>query len=292
MDRLLHLVSRCLKQDYAYILWTNKHRISLVVGKKVHGHGNYEYSFTTVQRYFIPKVASWYSTDRVSLKRLNQQPFIKLPSRYLKFDGTILEPMEHSNTTEFKYKQQKYYDELVTLMHSPKFPLEFINSSSKQSQIAYKSLKFLADAGINPTLASNAQGTFSYKVRNLIIKNWIEREGKTRVEMVNCGDEIRPVKFVQDVVGLWTVDMRSKQSCLSKVDCISSFDVEHIISNSYGADNEDVKNGVLLDSVVNRKKGNTLLFLADDSLLAYIRRKQTMQAKYFRLLKPWYKRYL
>ncbi len=41
---------------------------------------------------------------------------------------------------------------------------------------------------------------------------------------------------------------------LQDVDCIQAYDVEHIISNSYGADNSDPNNGVLLDSRINRTK--------------------------------------
>ena len=291
MDNLLSLISSHLRQDFAYILWTNKHRISLVVGTKQPGHGKYLYSFTTVQRYYIPAVASWYKTDRVQLDRI-MKPFSKLPSRYLQFDGQELKPMLHSNSTEFQYKKHKYYNEIISLMHSPTFPKDWISSVNKRAQVAFKSLKFLADAGINPTLASSATGSFSYKVKNAVIKGWMARPGATRVETVFSGGKSREIEFVQDVVGLWTVDVKSKEEFLSDVGCISSYDVEHIISNSYGADNDDVMNGVLLDSTVNRKKGNTLLFLADDALLAYIRRKQALQAKYFRLLRPWYKRYL
>ena len=150
----------------------------------------------------------------------------------------------------------------------------------------------LADNGINPNFSSDAKGSFSFKTRKQIIKNWMARKDATRIESVEYEGKFVKVKFVRDVVGLWTVDPKTKSTILPNIDCISSFDIEHIISNSYGADNDDVRNGVLLDSVINRKKGNTLLFLADESLLQFVRRKQLEQIKYFRMLKPWYKRYL
>lgn len=54
----------------------------------------------------------------------------------------------------------------------------------------------------------------------------------------------------------------------------------------------DERNGVLLDSKVNRKKGNTMLFLINEEMLNMITKKKQEQKDYLRSLKPWYKRWL
>lgn len=63
-----------------------------------------------------------------------------------------------------------------------------------------------------------------------------------------------------DCVGLWVCDHPTKMAFLQDVDCVQAYDIEHIVSNSYGADNSDPNNGVLLDSRVNRTKVSRCFF--------------------------------
>ena len=49
--------------------------------------------------------------------------------------------------------------------------------------------------------------------------------------------------LIKDAVGLYTTTEEHKRLHFDGIDFINVFNVEHIVSNSYGADNNDAGNG-------------------------------------------------
>jgi hypothetical protein len=283
MDRLHEILSKRVKDDLVYVIWSRKHRVTVVSGVKVGGRGNYQYNYLTVSKRFIPGIYSWYVTKNNSKMR-ELAKFEPLTSKYLQFDGTSIEALEH-DPSALQYKQQKYYDDLLESVKNEDLVNQWLlRQGNQHGKLLYMNLMFLVRSQINPQLASASNSKFSKKTRNTIIENWYKsRKQKT----VKVGSE--RVQLIMDCVGLFTSDTKSV-SILPNCDCIDSFDVEHIVSNSFGVDNEDTQNGVLLDHVVNRKKGNTMLFLCSDDVRDYIIQKKEKQKQYLKQFDPWYRR--
>jgi hypothetical protein len=100
----------------------------------------------------------------------------------------------------------------------------------------YKTLLFLAENGINPTKLIPTESGFPESIKKKTIQKARSLESKI---IIYNGNHI---SLVKDVLGLWTVDQPTKTMFLEKVLCINSFDIEHVVSNSYGADNTGIFN--------------------------------------------------
>lgn len=62
----------------------------------------------------------------------------------------------------------------------------------------------------------------------------------------------------------------------SNTEIIQAYNIEHIVSNSFGVDNTDWRNGVPLHEKINKRKGNIMLFLYWDDL-EWIKSQKTKQ---------------
>lgn len=280
MDRMVFLLSAGGRTSDLFVIWKARHRICHVsVSKK---DSLTIYSIRYVDKYYVPYVFSWF---RVGHYSQSVKPATKstLP-RYMVFDGHRLEPWSVLQK-ESDYKQTKYLKDIYLHVHSEKWMKKWISSHQTRYKIMYQTLLFLARSGINPeqTLSITRSG-FSDAIKKKVVADATAR----------CSKEITfrgfRILLVKDVVGLWTVDLGTKTQVLKDIDCINSYDIEHVVSNSYGADNSERINGVLLDSKVNRGKGNTMLFLVPDHVLKGIKNQYVQQAAFLRSLLPWYTR--
>lgn len=210
----------------------------------------------------------------------------------MQYDGTNLEMIKvKSPSQKYQYKKQKYFNEITETINNENLMNKWLNSEDLQGKMAYKTLKFLIRSGINPEHPKGKTNDgFSESFRTNIIKNWIKRPNKTLYLNIKYGSDKANVKLIKDVLGVWTTDRITKEIYLKEIDCISSFDIEHVVSNSYGADNNDLSNGVLLDSRVNRRKNNNMLFLVDLKMINFIKKLKKEQEKYIKSVTPWYKR--
>lgn len=95
----------------------------------------------------------------------------------------------------------------------------------------YKTLLFLAESGINPTKAIPTETGFPEAIKKKAALK--ARSLSSKIILFNGNH----MSLVKDVLGLWTVDLTTKNTYLEKIGCINTYDVEHVVSNSYGADN-------------------------------------------------------
>ncbi|KAI9205010.1 uncharacterized protein BJ171DRAFT_502649 [Polychytrium aggregatum] len=167
----------------------------------------------------------------------------------------------------FSYKRAKYIEQILTSVKDPAFMASWLQDTQVRGKLAYQVLKFLIRANLDPDRPNDAHiqsldrpPVFPESVKKTIVEHWKTRPG----HLIQCSNGI---ELILDVLGLWTVSATdAKHAPFSSPDCcVHAFDIEHIVSNSFGTDNRDTENGVILDSKVNRSKGNRMLFLLTDS---------------------------
>lgn len=279
MDILKELTAKSMRAGLLYVLWTTRRRITIIVGTKAE-RGLLRYTFTNVDKYIFPR---FYRTNIEKIVLPAQKGLVS-KSKFVKFDGYTFK--EFSNNSDGKsYKQNKYIHDIVENVNNLDFMLDWLNKPQIRYKMQYKTLHFLAYSGMNPSMPLESAKGFSDRVKNSAINRFKKKHSQILVF------ENQNVVLIKDAVGLWTTDLPTKKSVLKDVDCITSYDVEHIVSNSLGVDNNDCDNAIILDSVLNRKKGNQMLFLVNDEIIHYIRKKQIEQKKFLRSLRPWYLRW-
>ncbi|KAI8892900.1 hypothetical protein BC833DRAFT_610319 [Globomyces pollinis-pini] len=294
IQSLIQQFSNKLKDSTIFVLWPNKHRISKITGIKNERQINY--TIHTIDKYFILSL-SWYrvstfyhTTDLKSIVKND-----KSLKKYMTFDGKQLSDWKQDKSKnideEFDYKTDKYLPVLIKCINDTRLMEKWLIDQQIQGKLAYKTLLFLFRTDMNPlTPKGTITDGFSNTVRQQIIKNW-KAKSKVKTIIIKSGGQTVAIELIKDCVGLWVCDHKTKQTHLSDIDCFQGFDVEHVISNSYGVDNNDITNGVLLDSRINRKKSNTILFLVDIDVIQRITELKMEQKKYFKSLQPFYKRW-
>jgi hypothetical protein len=142
------------------------------------------------------------------------------------------------------------------------------------------------------TTKITSKNGFSVKIKQKIIQSWYKTHENQTVK-VWIDEKPKEIALIKDCCGLWCISHSFKKefgsfdSLDNEKDIISAYDIEHIVSNSYDMPLNSVMdrsdgwnypwNGVLLDSSINRKKGNTMLYLAGDEVVTRIRKKKELQ---------------
>ncbi|KAJ3177370.1 hypothetical protein HDU85_005915 [Gaertneriomyces sp. JEL0708] len=216
--------------------------------------------------------------------------------RYFKYDGSMLRPFDRDDNAlevrrsfmrstvspKYRYKKVKYVDVIGGKMKDSEFMQRWLRDKSIRYEMMYKTIKFLVRSKINPEKLyrrkdyPNVPSEFTDADKTSIRKEWRSIPGN-RV-MFKSG-----LKMTKDVVGIWTLDFDYKHNFPGKA-LFGAVNVEHVVSNAYGADNMDKSNGVLLDEEVNKAKSDTMLFLVDDSIIKMIGEKITMQKMYMKAI--------
>ncbi|KAJ3320547.1 hypothetical protein HDV06_005170 [Boothiomyces sp. JEL0866] len=284
MERLIKLASAGLKEDTVYVLWSHMHRVTQITGNKAGRH--YEYHCKIIDKYFVPGIISWYRMKSKVYTRDQSVRFDAPLKKYMQYDGQYLLEWNYKpkEKNEFEYKNTKYASHISDSIKNERKMKNWQNDSkSFKAKMIYETLHFLHLSGIDPTKPIQ-NGQFALRIKNRIINEWKQVPGNVKL-VVYKGKE---VQLVKDCLGLWTVDKVNKDN-LKDVDCIATFDIEHIVSNSFGTDNNDHTNGVLLDSRINRTKGNMMLFLVGDDIHERVQQLKKQQHQFLKSLKPWYK---
>jgi hypothetical protein len=216
--------------------------------------------------------------------------------------------------------EMRYLESIVKNMNDKSFMRRWLEDDQERYQMMYSTLVFLACMAINPSMtnihemknstaiekswplidseSSKSKSGFALKTKQQIIHSWQKiHEKKTESFWVN--GRLKELDLIQDCCGLWCMSHGLKKQT-GKIegpegdhgDIISAFDIEHIVSNSYDIPTHastdwsngwnQAWNGVLLDSTINRKKGNTMLFLVGDDVVASIRKKKELQQMWMR----------
>ncbi|KAJ3345980.1 hypothetical protein HDU91_007170 [Kappamyces sp. JEL0680] len=293
MERLAKLLAERRLKDSIFILWNTQHRITWVVSAPL--EKKLKLDCKSIDKYFIPFVASWYTLKAETFECDKGKIREKLP-RYLIFDGHRLldwkdadgrTKREHwfdrdffASGNEFQYKTAKYLKDITQAMHTPSYMQRWVLKPQVRYRMMYKVLHFLARSGIDPCTYRTAESSFSPEIKKTIVQNHKTAVGPKAIKTIEYNKTA--ITLVKDVVGLWTVSHATKNAVLSQVDAIQA----------YGADNADASNGVLLDSRINRRKGNTMLFLVGDDIIQDIDTQKKAQRKWLRSQYPWYKRFL
>lgn len=269
---LLH-ISR--KRQFFYIIWTHSHRVTL---------GNYhpserKYTFHTARKQFnsLKRRTYIYETTHYVLPKSpssdggrKAKPYNHI---YYRYDGSSLEPYDEGKgflslmgnlfqlfKSDFHYKEAKYHNELVSFVKDRQMMERWLRDPECRAQMAYKTLKFLLRSKIYPdaSKADSATTRFSSQAKKLIKERW--KADKTNILKLKNG-----LVLTRDAVGLWVLDGKDKNTTLVDRTLFDTYDIEHVVSNKFGVDNEDVENGILLDKRVNRgRKGFHMLLLVDD----------------------------
>jgi hypothetical protein len=236
--------------------------------------GLYKYQFDNIDRYYIPLIFQHYRNTSIEFE--GTPKFLKSNiSKFVKFDGHGFQEFEHHKNPNNVLKG-KYMKEMLKYIRDEQYMKTWLDNNQQRFELAYKNLQFLANSEINPSLTTANQKGFSEKIKTSVI---LEFKSQNSMYLKYKGHNILLIK---DCVGLWTCDWKTKKNILQDLDCISSYDIEHVVSNSYGVDNTDLRNAVLLDSHLNRKKQNIMLFLIPNDLVHYIRRKRFQQNVFLR----------
>ncbi|KAJ3270762.1 hypothetical protein HDV01_007454 [Terramyces sp. JEL0728] len=284
MERLIKLASAGLKEDTVYVLWSHMHRVTMITGKRT--ERQIEYHCKSVDKYFIPGLVSWYKMKNQIHQRDNSVKSDMPIKKYVQYDGQYLHDWNHKpkDRDRFEYKDTKYVGNISdSIKNETKMKKWQNDSKSFKAKMIYETLHFLHLAGIDPTKPIQ-NGQFASKAKHRIINEWKQVPGNIKQIEFNQ----KQVLLVKDCLGLWTADKVNKE-LVKDIECIATYDVEHIVSNSFGADNNDHTNGVLLDSRINRTKGNMMLFLVGDDTHERVKQLKKEQTRFFKSLKPWYK---
>jgi hypothetical protein len=217
--------------------------------------------------------------------------------------------------------EMRYLETIVKNMNDRLFMRKWLEDDQERYRMMYSTLVFLACMAINPSIPSvqafknsDSLGTnlnslsesdsskiksgFGSRTKQQIIHSWQKiHEKKTESFWVN--GQVKELDLIRDCCGLWCMSHPLKRQ-LGKMevtsgeqgDAISAYDIEHIVSNSYDIPSQASTdwsngwnqpwNGVLLDSSINRKKGNTMLFLVGDDVVSSIRKKKELQQWWMR----------
>lgn len=270
MNELTKLTSQRIKTGTLYVIWTMRPRITIVHISKGAKRGQYKYQFDNIDKYHIPLIFKYYRSTSVEFEGTPTNLKSKI-SKFVLFDGYCFQEFEHQNNPKDVLNKGKYMIEILKNIRDETYMKTWLDNNQQRYELAYKSLQFLANSEINPSLSTAKQKGFSEKIKSSVIS---EFKSQNSMNLYYKGYNIILIK---DCVGLWTCDLKTKKNILQDVDCIASYDIEHVVSNSYGVDNTDLRNAVLLDSHLNRKKQNIMLFLIPNNLVYYIRRKRFQQ---------------
>lgn len=241
MERLRRIISQQVKDDTVYIKWNHSHRITRVCGSKGPTRGSYTYEILTIDKYFVPLVYSWYRHNIQHYTRNSSVKFEGSAPRYSQFDGSSLKEWVEPQSISpegFNYKSDKYLHSIQKSMASFSFMDSWMSHQQTRSKMAYKTLMFLSRSHIDPSNPNSASAGFPERVKSKIISNWkLKKDALKTIRIKTQNGSKNEITLIRDAVGLWTVDTATKSKYLNNVECISPFDVEHIVSNSYGADN-------------------------------------------------------
>jgi hypothetical protein len=179
MEKLASVVSKHNIKANVFILWSNRHRITLVESATM-GHLRVK----SVDK--LPLlIYSHYSLKEKEFKMEKSKERKLTMARYMVFDGHQLrewvkEDEKHTIQpffykwfkkvkSEYQYKDTKYFHDIIKAMHSPKYMKKWLEKPQVRYAMLYKTLFFLASSGINPTVFNNAETGFSVEVKKQVV---------------------------------------------------------------------------------------------------------------------------
>ena len=305
------------KTKTIYISWKHFPRITKILLNDVKCNiTTYEkskiYMFNKYNVYTSNHILSRYKVNRIETE-FNKRNYIS-KYIYLNYNGTVLSLMLRdktiTNVNPFIYKTTKYYDEITEKTNDPKYIKRWLKSKNNRIDMQYKTIKLISSSNVDPNFVYNnniiryqsnniardqdnniARGQdnnneFPKRIKDMIKSKWnYKRIVKFRYRCDNGLIIKKEISTYKDIVGIYCINTKaildelySKDKNIS--DIVLNFHVEHIMSNCYGTDNNDVSNGTILNSKINIAKGSTMFFLISDDIIEQIELIKSKQKLY------------